>query len=260
MIYIDTEQGKVDIFSTASSDFQLADEQTISSKNYVICFTERSGSTMLCSILKATGVLGMPEEYLNPRGSIQLFLDKYPASNILQYFDALRRHQISTNGVFGIKTCFIDFEPLINHQMISKLLNPVKFIYLMRKDIVLQAISAYVARCSGIWHLTEDGIITDGQEIKSDCEYDEAAILSHVDRLIYERMQWERFFALYSIDPLRVAYEEVLEEPEKLVRHIAKFLGEDISIRVGLDMSATRKIGGGRNQEWAEQIRSKFVL
>jgi trehalose 2-sulfotransferase len=30
---------------------------------YLVCATERSGSTLLCELLAATGVAGRPEEY-----------------------------------------------------------------------------------------------------------------------------------------------------------------------------------------------------
>ncbi len=255
MIFVDSESGKVDIFSTVLQDcHQNLEQRSISRKNYIICFTERSGSTMLCSLLKETGVLGMPEEYINPRDVMQSYLEKYRVSDISQYINILRHCQVCENGIFGMKTCFMDFEPLINQQIIGRSINPVKFIYLTRQDIILQAISAHVARSSGVWHVAESGIA------EPECEYDETAILNHVDRLLYERSQWERFFSFYSVEPLRITYEEVLENVEGVIKKILSFLGEDVQINVALSMAATQKIGGERNQAWADRIRSKYVL
>jgi len=150
-IMANTDEGMVDIFTTVSMDnsseklVAQALEKPKSSKNYVICFTERSGSSMLCSILKQTNLLGMPNEYFNPRGPMQLYLKTFPATTLEEYFELLRRTQTTPNGIFGLKSCSVDFKPLIEMGGVGKLLNPVQFIYLTRRDIILQAISGYLA-------------------------------------------------------------------------------------------------------------------
>ena len=261
MIYVKTNEGKVDIFSTVAKPLihdKKSENYTKSKMNYVICITERSGSTMLSSLLKKTDVLGIPEEYINARGVMQKYLRQFPSSDIYQYFDWLRCKQISPNQVFGMKTSFSDFEPLLNEGIVSKLFNPVKFVYLTRRDIVLQAISSYIARCSGQWHIYKSK--SDNQLALDDIEYDELRILKLVDKLIHERLQWERFFSLYSIEPLRITYEDVLEDAKNSVQIILAFMGEKMNTQVDLEMSETSKIGGERNQVWADRIRAKYVL
>ena len=262
MIYVQTEEGKVDIFSTLigvephKKDDVL--KKPISKKNYIICFTERAGSTMLCSLLKKTGFLGIPEEYVNPRGVMQHYLKQYPALDTLQYFDLLRRNQVSPNCVFGMKTSFPDFEPLLAEGIVAKLLSPIKFIYLTRQDIILQAISSYVARHSGLWHAFKNQ--SESQSVSQAIKYEETKILKLVDKLILERLQWERFFTLYSIEPLRITYEGILEDTNKTVQSILAFMDEKINTQIDLKMSETSKIGGERNKAWAKRIRAKYVL
>src|SRR3954465_5603909 len=36
--------------------------------SYLVCATQRSGSTLLCEALKSTGVAGRPEEFFEARG------------------------------------------------------------------------------------------------------------------------------------------------------------------------------------------------
>src|SRR6185312_2619123 len=39
----------------------------MSSSSYIVCATQRSGSTLLCEALKSTGVAGRPEEFFEAR-------------------------------------------------------------------------------------------------------------------------------------------------------------------------------------------------
>lgn len=259
MIYVQTAQGKVDIFSTVKNvenkPNDSIDKQK-SNNNYIICMTARSGSTMLCSLLTKTKLLGFPDEYINPRGPMQMYLNKFPAANIFDYFEQIRSHQIYPNSVFGMKTNFPDFKPLLENSLVGKLLNPVKFIYLDRKDIVLQAISSYMARKTGLWHLRNNQT----NESNTDIDFDEAQIIKLIDKFIMERLQWERFFNLYSIEPLRITYEDVLANVNETVQQIGEFLEININETIDLSMSETTKIGDEKNQEFAQRIRGKYQL
>jgi LPS sulfotransferase NodH len=252
MIYVTNEIGKVDVFSTIAVKIKKRKKGRISKKNYILCITERSGSTMFCSLLQQTNSLGMPDEYLNPRGVMQYYLEQYPVDNIVNYFDLLRRHQASGNRVFGIKTNYIDFEILVKEKLIGNLLEPVKFIYLTRQDILLQAISSYIARQSGKWH----SFVDEEDNISSqDICYNEEEIIQITNNLLLERAQWELFFNLHSIKPLRITYEDILADTEGSIRDVAKFIGVRIKTKVNLNMSKTQKLGDLRNQEWADRIR-----
>jgi LPS sulfotransferase NodH len=265
MIYVNTDLGMVDIFTTISVDnssdklVAKALEKPKSSKNYVICFTERSGSTMLCSLLQQTNLLGMPDEYVNPRDPMQLYLKTCPATTLEGYFDLLRRIQTTPNGIFGMKSCFFDFKPLIEMGVVGKLLNPVQFIYLTRRDIILQAISGYLARQSGIWHISSQAAGSENPNY-SKVEYDEELILNLIDSQVKERLEWERFFTLYSIEPLRIVYEDIVESPITCLKQILNFLGEDTDISTDDIRPKTVKMGDETAYNWAERIRAKFTL
>lgn len=226
--------------------------------NYIICFTERCGSTMLCSLIKKTNCLGIPDEYINPRGVAQMYLQKYPAKDIFQYFDLLRRNQV-TNDVFGMKTSFYDINFLLERGIVGELLSPVKFIYMTRHNVIQQAISSYRARNSNMWHIYKNQSISFEQPV---IEYNELEILSHVESRLKERLQWENFFTLYSINPLRITYEDVLENPQKVLQKIAHFvIGEDIIIDIDLTMADTEKITPlDVSQVWADKLQARFKL
>lgn len=259
MIYVTTDTEKVDIFSTIALKRKERKRGRTSRKNYILCITERSGSTMFCSLLQQTQSLGMPDEYLNPRGVMQYYLEQYPANNISDYFDLLRRRQSSSNLVFGMKTNYIDFEAIIKEKFIGDLFEPVKFIYLTRQDVLLQAISSYIARKSGKWHSFVDR--DDKDRINSqDIPYHEEEIIQIANNLLLERARWELFFNLHSIEPLRIVYEDIIADTEKTIRDVSKFIGVRIKNKVNLTMSHTQKLGDDRNQEWADRILENHRL
>lgn len=267
MIYVKTDHGKVDIFSTVKN---LTEDETtnqnlakpLSKINYVICMTARSGSTMLCSLLKNTNLLGFPEEYVNPRGPMNLYLKKLPSENIIDYFDKLRRVQVSSNGVFGMKTNFPDFKPILDNSLVGTILNPVKFIYLDREDVLLQAISSYLARKTGVWHQKHNQKQRKTEiDIDSEINQDEIKkILKIMDKLTLEKLEWEKFFSLYSIEPLKIKYEEILKKSDQEIQKISEFLNISLSNKVDISMAETKKMGNEINLRIAQLIREKHTL
>lgn len=253
----------VDLFSLFEADGSVTPNEEVlkkpkSTNNYIICATERSGSTMLCSLLAQTGVLGHPDEYLNQRGGIGFYLKKYPSKNISEYFDQLRRDKASPNGVFGLKTAYVDFEPLVDKALCAELLAPLRFIYLYRKDLLLQAISGALARKTRIWHARNenDSVEASAREV----EFSERAILKTLELIIKERQLWERFFALHSVEPLQISYEQIVADPATVIDQVGEYLGVAVERKIDLAMSATQKLGDERNLEWAQRLRAKYSL
>src|SRR5829696_3930062 len=93
--------------------------------SYLVCATERSGSTLLCELLAGTGVAGRPEEYfefLNASGRVrqpreyfeesddpsihELLAPLEPPLPLVPWEERLadaRGRGITPNGVFGAK-------------------------------------------------------------------------------------------------------------------------------------------------------------
>lgn len=201
---VNTDTGKKNIFQVIKTDTFVNIEEIekpVSKKNYVIAFTGRSGSSMLCSILKKTKSMGMPEEFTNPRGPMQMYLKNHPVQDVVQYFEVLRRIYTTPNQVFGMKTAYVDFEPLVDEGLVRTCLDPVKFIYLKRDDVIGQAISYVKAKQTNLWHREKD---RERQRFQKEGEwrYDEEAIFRQIDVIMERRKKWEYFFfALFSGSP-----------------------------------------------------------
>src|SRR5215470_11441615 len=70
---------------------------------YCVAATPRSGSTWLCQLLWATGVMGAPAEYFNPRASMMQMAGRLGARHAREYVRLLKERRTSPNGVFGFK-------------------------------------------------------------------------------------------------------------------------------------------------------------
>lgn len=87
-------------------------------KSYIICFVPRSGSWLLCDLLHASGVMGVPAEYFNmnygaPRLSKRFGVTEIDSIPIHDYLKALKQRRTTPNGVFGVKIEARQLEPLI---------------------------------------------------------------------------------------------------------------------------------------------------
>jgi LPS sulfotransferase NodH len=211
--------------------------------------------------MAATGVLGDPDEFFNPRGPIPMWLRQYPAPTMRAYIHTLRQERASPNGVFSVKTTFLDLVPTLDAGLVTDFLGRTDFIYLTRRDLIAQAISAYLAEGSGVWHRDQSGDVyrPSGAE-SSDPPFDELRILQKLDEFVVMQQQWERTFALYSIDPLRLTYEDFVADASAVVRRIASYLGVEWSGAVSLDSAVTAKLGNEQSATWAALIRANHRL
>jgi LPS sulfotransferase NodH len=188
-------------------------------------------------------------------------LQEAPAKNLSQYFDKIRRRASTPNGVFGMKAAYADIQPIIDAGMVSSLLGQPHFIYLTRKDVVLQAISLYVAQKRDLWHSDQrprkldQGLDPDKIEV----EFDRDKILRLVDRILNDQLCWERFFCLRGIEPLRIEYENLV--PGNIgaeLGKICRFIGIEPLFSTA-DLSTSLEImRDKKGLEWAERIRGEF--
>jgi len=231
-------------------------DRPLSSKTMLIAMLPRTGSTALCSLLEATGVLGNPREYLNPRGPLKPWARRLSASDLDEYLDALRRERATPNGVFSFKVLYPDLAPLLGRTPITELIEAAKFVYLTREDGVAQAISEYIADRSGVWHRDSDG-----EPFRSrgggdpDPPYDESEIRKRLDALAEAGADWEQFFAERSIEPLRINYEQFVADANAIVGAIARHVGVEWEGELSLEGAATARLADHRSKRWAQRFR-----
>ena len=172
-------------------------------KTYVIFFTARSGSSWLQSILARTGRLGDPAESFNS-GRIEGLASRRGVTTITEYVDVLRRVR-NRGGVFGVEVvyphivvAFGDAATFLRH------FPGASFIWLMREDIVEQAVSLNKKNQTKVGHNRDlDPEVL--SEIDTSFVYDPDGIENWVKRIFSVEKKTERLFRHFALDPLRIS-------------------------------------------------------
>jgi trehalose 2-sulfotransferase len=259
----ETDDGRRDLFEGARQwlgNRRFSSSRPLAQNCYVLAMLPRTGSTALCSLLSETGVLGYPDEYFNPRATMQLWARLLASRNLTEYASALRRERATPNGVFGIKATFDDLRPVLEPEIMRQLLGDLKFVFLTRDDLAAQAVSAFLAEETGIWHRDQQGLpwYSVPREEHASIEFDEDRILAILDHFVRMGQAWERFFARSSVAPLHVTYERFCADPQGVVRDVAEYLGVKWKGDVSMSMAVTSKLGDERSQGWTERIRAAW--
>jgi LPS sulfotransferase NodH len=218
---------------------------------YMICSTGRSGSTLLCSLLTNTGVMGVPHEYLNisrhGQFLITRFLGERDASvSMGEYFDAVVKHRTSPNGVFGIKAHSNQWLPYFKNGFLSGYFGDIKHVVIRRRDILGQAISLVIASQTGKWTSHEEQI--------SEPIYDRGEIEKAIKVTEHYNEIWDKFFAHAEIEPCTVFYEDLLERPTEEIQGVLDFVGVDAKVSIDLEQAGLKREATALNQEWKDRF------
>lgn len=233
-------------------------------RSYLVCATQRSGSTLLCELLKDTGVAGRPEEYFEAMRDTGLpphpsdFLrgleptrlgirdDPRPASapeysslaGLTDYRAHLKRTfalGTTPNGVFGAKLMFNQLDEL--HALAGRLpeLSGLAINVLLERlfeapRYIWISRRDVVRQAVSMWKALQTRRWRAGDDTSdakpSDPQYRFQAIDHLVRRFEAEERSWRRFFSAYAIEPLTLSYEEDLApDPEETIRRALQWIG-----------------------------------
>ena len=232
---------------------------------YAILTTPRSGSTYFCDLLGSTGVAGYPIEHLrlaNQELALNCDFDYFRLLyNLMQY-------RVSDNGIFGTK--------LISHFLfelrkakpefrdIFQLFD--KYILLVRQDKVAQAVSLVIAQKTNVWHLQKNI-----ERNNPDYQIYQSA-LEHIaidDELLLEVKQKHQFvknqenrlrhmLKVNQIEPLEIAYEDVVENAPIQIGKILNFLEVPPSLeQIGGINSQIKKMPSELSQKIIQQYKAR---
>ena len=246
-------------------------------QSYIICTTPRSGSTLLCRMLAETGVAGQPESHFHTP-SLERWLEIYGLSEtdfdtrheaLRAIFDHARSRGSSSNGLFGLRMQRASFEHFIaqvatlfpqasnDFERIQAAFGPTLFVHLFRSDKLSQAISRYKAEQTGVWHRNSDGSELERLPPKGPAIYDASEIGKHLRELTALDAAWEDWFRAQQIRPMRIKYEDLSGNPQKVVTKLLSALAIDPSRASGIT-APTAKLADKTNADWAARYRSEF--
>ncbi len=230
-------------------------------RTYIVCATQRSGSTLLCHLLTNTNKVGCPKEYLLPTHNSKVSFDE---DNYLQYVrDSLEAHA-SEEGITGVKIMenhFLEFlEHLHRCKGLSKSLDVksdldalrdvfpnVKFIFVTRENKLRQAVSLARAEQSNQWEKhSSSALYLTKQSPKQSAKQRRFSITpfyirSAIKRAVEREDIWKKFFQENSITPYTVTYEELIEAQSLHTQRILEFLEIPDAFKVAVVPSTLKK-------------------
>lgn len=187
-------------------------------KRVIIFSTLRSGSTFLSDQIASSGLVGAPDEWLNPIWLSALNNAKY-ASNVLEALDWAACRTSTTNEIFSINV-------QVNHYIYwrKKGFDLLKWgfddaVYLERKDKLSQAYSLAKARIFNKWDQTN----LPENEISGKQNVPLYAILKALSDIYF----WSDYFdkVLKPHTSNTISYEDYLSDSQVILDLIAQFSG-----------------------------------
>ncbi len=183
-----------------------------------VCFTNRCGSNYLAHLMGSTGMLNVAEEVFNAP-TVQEHAEREGLRSLHEYIGFLDRH-LSVRGWLAAKLGIEQLVMLTEAGIFDEIIGRTKFILIERRDTVAQAISRLVALQNGAWTSGHAAKMADEQLVYAREAIDaERAIISFHNQAFY------RFFASNNLSAKHIAYETLLEQPERLLAEIGAWLG-----------------------------------
>ena len=233
--------------------------------SYTIWFSQRTGSTLLCKALEATGIAGKPHEWFNCQPDL---LAEYKSASYAELQDQLWKLGSTENQVFGIKHSFYEphFSQLIetlrkfpscphhetNRAKIWEAVFPNhRHLFMARRNKVRLAVSWWQAIKTNEWQRLRG-------ESKKQSDLSEAYSFDAINHLYNECSMREaglqEFFTEGNITPLTIVYEDFIQGYEQTIRTVLDYLdlhGDSVIIAPPLLAPTADSV----SEEWVQRFR-----
>ncbi|MHA7775364.1 Stf0 family sulfotransferase [Roseibium sp. M-1] len=243
-------------------------------KSYILCTSPRSGSTLLCKLLSATGVAGHPGSYFHEpslaawQDDLGLVTDpdEPETGSLRKVLAEVTEKGTRGTGIFGLRLQRHSFDFFMRklgvlYPGVAPDLDRLKaafgetlFIHLRREDKIAQAVSYVRAEQSGLWHRAADGSELERLSAPRPLEYDPAALKDCYDRFTRFDRDWQDWFTREGISPLRITYSELSAGPQTTLRLVLERLGLDGVAADGV-VPGVAKLADVLSADWSARLR-----
>lgn len=246
-------------------------------QSYIICTAPRSGSTLLCRLLAATGKAGGPDSHFH-RPSLDAWLSDHGLTRAdytsgreatAAVFAAARTAGQAGTGVFGLRLQGHSFafflrqaallfpDATTDADRIRAAFGETLYIHLSRRDKLAQAISMVKAEQTGLWHRAADGSELERLSPPQPPIYDARRIAKMMGTLTAQDAEWPRWFAKQGIAPLTLTYEDLSANPQRPLAQVLDALGLDPQLARAV-RSPTARLSDEINRQWADRFRAEY--
>jgi trehalose 2-sulfotransferase len=231
--------------------------------SYIIGSTQRSGTHLLCSILRSTGIAGSPDEFFLSKPG-ETWEKRWDAPSCDGYIERVLRENTGTNGVFGAVVMWSYFERMlqmlqelrdynrfVGAELLAELFNQPKYIWMRRRNRVEQAVSWAIACQTGVW-AQRVGVTSQPDATP---KFDFRAIDEWCNRIAAHEASWANYFRENQIEPLVLYYEDVVACHRVAAERVFEFLVLPLPRRMEIPAPAIEKQANEISAEWAASYR-----
>jgi LPS sulfotransferase NodH len=211
------------------------------SRTLVIASTARSGSSWLGHLVSMTEHLGRSREYLGHWGD-----KRADAEGVAAALRRMRAEGTTPNDVTGVKVFPRHLAMVARFTAFSAWYPGARYVHIVRRDLLAQAISLQKARSSGRFY-------TQMPELRPPT-YDAKRIAGYIARLALDNASWSAHFARTGIAPLTIAYEDAVPDPVAAVKAIAAHVGVEVPDAAIRAEGYVRKLSDPLSDEWRRRF------
>lgn len=234
--------------------------------SYVIASVQRSGTHLLCTLLRSTGVAGLPAEHFLAKPG-ETWEGRWRSPSRLAYVERVLRENTTPNGVFGtiIMWSYFErmrgmlreiskFEHLDGAELLRTVLHEPKYIWLRRRNRVEQAVSWAIASQTGVWAKKKG----EKPQARGVPRFDFKVIDEWCKRIAEHDAAWANYFRENEIEPLTLFYEDVVANNRAAVERVLEFLRVPLPAGMEIVSSGLEKQANKLSARWtAAYLKAK---
>lgn len=234
--------------------------------SYLICAIPRTGSYLLCDLLRRTGVAGRPNEYFNE--SFQSHWSReWGTRTIDDYLTKVAELGTTPNGVFGAKMHSIQFNAICRQMagksrvtyasrpaILEKWFPSLRYVRLRRRDQLRQAISYVRAVQTSAWWDADQAPGPSGPERHDLLRFDYQLILGTIKFLAAMDQQWTEYFDAIECTPREFDYEEIAASPHDVAGAILGLLDLKSTIVPAGESANFKRQSDVLTDEWVDRF------
>ncbi len=235
--------------------------------SYIIWFSQRTGSTLLCKMLESICIAGVPNEWLHHSEDL---LTHYGVDSADSLQRKLWEIGSSQNGVFGLKLGMS--EPHNSHvlDVFRQLSNApdspcprshvweaafpnCRHIFMTRRNKVRLAVSWWKAIKTDEWHRSS-GKMSATTGIQDQYHFD--AIRHLVLEATMREAAIQEFFTESGISPLNIVYEDFVMDHEGTIKSVLNYLGLP-QAQIKTAAPFYEKLADEVSEDWVQRFRKE---
>lgn len=233
--------------------------KTAAAHRFIVYFTPRSGSSWLNTAMNQAGVFGIGGELFNFH-YVENLARNFGVNSLDAFCDTVLRTHKTDNDVFTSQVTYFHLKRIADQDLFYRYFPPRSpAVYLMRENIVLQAISLYKATETKVFHSATHSE-ADIENARRFDAYDGEKIMRWVNHIHEQEDGFERHFRRWQIEPLRLSYERMFADEARVLPAIADWFGVALPAAADGADNPHRAIAGATNATIEQRFRSEYAV